>query len=38
VAFIIIQRRRRRARTKQSHVGGPRRSRVSRPFNTRGRD
>lgn len=33
VAFIIIQCRRRRARTKRSHVGGARRSRVSRPFN-----
>lgn len=38
VAFIIIQCRRRRARTKRSHGGGPRRPRDSRPFRTRRRD
>ncbi|MCA2247873.1 hypothetical protein JF729_08730 [Mycobacterium intracellulare] len=35
VTFIIIQCRRRRERTKPNHVGGSRRSRVSRPFDTR---
>ncbi|EFG79808.1 hypothetical protein HMPREF0591_0284 [Mycobacterium parascrofulaceum ATCC BAA-614] len=34
VAFIIIQCRRRRARTKRNHVGASRRSRASRPFDT----